>query len=233
MNTRSILRTALRPLICSVSTLALIACGGGDDPVTPPSGNQAPVITLASPAADATYRAGDNITVSAAATDREDGPLAANRLTWWIDLHHDTHSHPAQPVTNGGSGTFQTPVRTEVSANVWYRVHVRAVDSAGRTTEVTRDVRPQTAEVTLASQPPGCGSRSTASPSPHRTASPACKGWSATWVPPRRWSTGAATPSAAGATAVPPRTRSARPPPTPPTPLPSTTPARPTTCRPR
>lgn len=155
MNTRSILRTALRPLICSVSTLALIACGGGDDPVTPPSGNQAPVITLASPAADATYRAGDNITVSAAATDREDGPLAANRLTWWIDLHHDTHSHPAQPVTNGGSGTFQTPVRTEVSANVWYRVHVRAVDSAGRTTEVTRDVRPQTAEVTLASQPPG------------------------------------------------------------------------------
>ena len=155
MNTRSILRRALAPLICGVSIPMLIACGGGDDPVTPPSGNQPPTITLTSPAADATYRAGDDITVSATATDREDGPLAASRLTWWIDLHHDTHSHPAQPVTNGGSGTFDTPTRTEVSANVFYRVHVRAVDSAGRATEVTRDVRPQTAELTLATQPAG------------------------------------------------------------------------------
>ncbi|MBX3624928.1 MAG: PQQ-dependent sugar dehydrogenase [Rhizobacter sp.] len=156
MNTGSIfLRTARSAFACSVAASVLIACGGGDDPVTPPSGNQAPVITLASPAADATYRAGDDIAIAATATDREDGALAANRLTWWVDLHHDTHSHPAQPVTNGGGGTFATPTRTEVSANVFYRVHVRAVDSGGRATEVTRDVRPQTAEITLATQPPG------------------------------------------------------------------------------
>jgi glucose/arabinose dehydrogenase len=153
--TRSILRRRLAPLLCGVSILLLTACGGGDDPVTPPSSNQAPTLTLASPVTGTTYRAGDEISVSATATDREDGNLPASRLTWWIDLHHDTHSHPAQPVTNGGSGTFETPVRTETSANVWYRVHVRAVDSGGRATEVTRDVHPQTAEVTLATQPTG------------------------------------------------------------------------------
>ncbi len=157
MNTRSILRTAITPFICGVSTCLLMACGGGDDPVVPPSssGNQAPVVTLTSPATGATYRAGDDITVAATATDREDGALAASRLTWWIDLHHDTHSHPAQSSTNGGSGTYTIPTRTEVSANVFYRVHVRATDSAGRTTEVTRDVQPQTAQVTLATAPAG------------------------------------------------------------------------------
>jgi glucose/arabinose dehydrogenase len=155
MNTRSILRRALAPLL-SIAFIGLLgACGGGDDPVTPPSANQSPVITLTSPADGSTYRAGDTLTVTATATDREDGRMPASALTWWIDLHHDTHSHPAQPVTNGGSGTFVVPVRTEVSAIVWYRVQVRAVDSGGRATEVTRDVRPLTTELTFATQPPG------------------------------------------------------------------------------
>jgi glucose/arabinose dehydrogenase len=155
MNISSILRTGRTPFVCAALLALLTACGGGDDPITPPSANRAPVLTVTSPAEGSTYRAGDRITISATATDREDGNLAASRINWWIDLHHDTHSHPARPITVGGSGSFDTPVRTEVSANVWYRVHVRATDSAGQVVEVTRDVQPQTATVTLVTQPPG------------------------------------------------------------------------------
>ncbi|MET0332946.1 MAG: Ig-like domain-containing protein, partial [Rhizobacter sp.] len=137
-----------------MSTL-LVACGGGDDPITPPSANQAPVLTVTSPAEGSTYRAGERITVAASATDREDGTLAASRLSWWIDLHVGTQVIAARPVTVGTGGNFDVPTRTEVSANVWYRVHVRATDSGGRVVETTRDVIPQTAEVTLATQPVG------------------------------------------------------------------------------
>lgn len=151
MSSATTLRSGLAAFLCA----ALAACGGGDDPVTPPSADNLPAITIVSPAEGSTYRAGDTITVNARAVDREDGPLNNNRLTWWVELHHDTHSHPARQPVIGGSGSFETPVRTETSANVWYRVHVRAIDSAGHTAEVTRDVMPRTAEVTLATEPPG------------------------------------------------------------------------------
>ena len=92
---------------------------------------------------------------SGSATDPEDGAEPGTRLTWWADLHHDTHSHPFQPETTGGSGTVTIPTRNETSDNVWYRFHLRATDSAGLSTEVTRDVLPRKVQVTLATQPAG------------------------------------------------------------------------------
>ncbi len=78
-----------------------------------------------------------------------------SRLTWWADLHHDSHSHPFVPSTPGGSGSATIPVRGEVSHNIFYRFHLRATDSAGASHEVTRDVQPRKAQVTLATQPSG------------------------------------------------------------------------------
>ncbi len=46
-------------------------------------------------------------------------------------------------------------MRGEVSDNIFYRFHLRATDSAGATHEVTRDVLPRKAQVTLATQPTG------------------------------------------------------------------------------
>jgi glucose/arabinose dehydrogenase len=135
--------------------LALASCGGGSDGPPASSTNQAPIPVIASPAAGATFRAGDTVSFSGSATDAEDGILAASRLAWWAELHHDTHTHPIQPQTAGAAGTVTIPVRGETADNVFYRFHLRATDSAGSVVEVTRDLLPLKAQVTLATQPSG------------------------------------------------------------------------------
>jgi glucose/arabinose dehydrogenase len=129
----------------------LSACGGGSSSPA----NQAPIPTIMSPASGTTFRAGDTINFAGSATDAEDGTIGAAGLVWWAELHHDTHSHPFQPETAGASGSVNIPVRGETSANIFYRFHLRATDSAGATTEVTQDITPQTSQLTLATVPAG------------------------------------------------------------------------------
>lgn len=61
----------------------------------------------------------------------------------------------SSPFSDATGGTFVTSVTGESSANTWYRIHLTAIDSAGNTHHVTRDVVPLTATVTLATQPSG------------------------------------------------------------------------------
>ncbi len=136
--------------LSAAASLMLAACGGGSG-----STNQAPVPTIASPASGATFRAGDTISFAGSATDAEDSTIGAAGLTWWVELHHDTHTHPFQPETPGASGSVDIPVRGETSPNTFYRFHLRATDSGGATAEVTQDVAPQIAQVTLATVPAG------------------------------------------------------------------------------
>jgi glucose/arabinose dehydrogenase len=134
-----------------LAVAAVTACGGDDNAPR----NAAPVATITMPAAGATFRAGDTLSFAGSATDAEDDALAGGRLTWWADLHHDTHAHPFVQPTTGASGNATIPVRGETSDNIFYRFHLRATDSAGATHEVTRDVQPQKSQVTLATQPAG------------------------------------------------------------------------------
>jgi glucose/arabinose dehydrogenase len=136
-------------IACFIVALSITACGGE---TTPPS-NQAPVASIASPLAGATYRAGDTVNFSGGGTDAEDGALAAANLSWWAEFHHDTHTHPFQPETVGDSGNVTIPTRGETSDNVFYRFHLRATDSGGATNTVTRDLLPEKVEVTLTTQP--------------------------------------------------------------------------------
>jgi glucose/arabinose dehydrogenase len=137
----------------------LVACGGGGggggEAAVATAVPGAPAATIASPAAGATFKAGDTIAFSGAGSDLEDGTLAASRLTWWVDLHHDTHTHPLQQETAGDTGSVTIPVRGETSDNIFYRFHLRATDSTGLTAEVTRDILPQKAQITLATAPAG------------------------------------------------------------------------------
>ena len=136
--------------------VALLAAGcGGDGDDTTPASNQAPVASIASPVAGATFRAGDTVNFSGSGSDPEDGPLAATRLTWWAELHHDAHTHPFLPETEGNSGSVSIPTRGETSDNIFYRFHLRATDSAGLTNEVTRDIQPQKSQITLTTAPVG------------------------------------------------------------------------------
>jgi glucose/arabinose dehydrogenase len=119
---------------------------------------QPPVATISAPAANTRYRAGDVVTFSGSASDPEDGPLPASALTWEVMFHHDTHTHPyVEPFSGANGGTFTWADTGEASANVWYRIHLTATDSDGNQHEVTRDVLPLTAQVTLATTPAGLG----------------------------------------------------------------------------
>ncbi len=139
--------TIVLTLACSV----LLSCGGSDDEET----REPPVPVITSPAEGATFKAGDTLTFEGSASDPEDGTLAPGSLTWWVEFHHDTHAHPFVQPGPGGSGSVDVPTRGETSDNVWLRFHLKAVDSAGLATEVTRDVMPEKAQFTLATQPSG------------------------------------------------------------------------------
>ncbi len=116
----------------------------------------APVPVITAPVTGTTFRAGDTINFAGSATDDEDGNIPAARLTWEIVFHHDQHTHPfIEPFSGQSSGSFVASTTGEASANVWYRIHLRATDTDGNTAEVTRDVVPITQQFTLATQPAG------------------------------------------------------------------------------
>ncbi len=116
----------------------------------------APTATILTPVPGARYSAGTTLSFSGAGTDPDQGALPASALTWRIDFHHDTHTHPALPDTTGiASGTFVIPNSGETSANVWYRVHLTVTDSTGLSTTSSIDVLPNTVSITLRTQPPG------------------------------------------------------------------------------
>ncbi len=149
------MRIGSKPWIASFIMALLVAgCGGrGDDTI--PASNQAPVASIASPLTGATFRAGDTVDFSGSGSDPEDGALTADRLTWWAELHHNSHTHPFQPETVGNIGSVLIPTRGETSDNIFYRFHLRATDSAGLTSEVARDIQPQKSQITLATVPAG------------------------------------------------------------------------------
>ncbi|MBB6096251.1 glucose/arabinose dehydrogenase [Povalibacter uvarum] len=113
--------------------------------------NTAPVATIASPAANTTYRGGQVFTFSGSGSDAEEGTLPPSALTWRVDFHHDDHTHPHVLPTTGGTGTFSIANRGETSANVFYRVILTVRDSAGLTSTTSVDLRPLTSTVRLES----------------------------------------------------------------------------------
>ena len=144
------MRFSLGACIC----VLLVGCGGGGGE-SGSAPNQPPTATITAPLEGTLFSAGQNLTVTVSGNDAEDGTLPAANLTWWAELHHDSHTHPFQPNITGNSGTLAIPTRGESADSIFYRLHLRATDSAGATTEVTRDLQPRKARVTLATQPAG------------------------------------------------------------------------------
>jgi glucose/arabinose dehydrogenase len=134
--------------------LLLLSCQSGDQ-VSPPA-NTPPVATIALPPAGALFAGGDTIDFAGGATDAEDGTLAASHLTWWADLHHDTHTHPWLPVTNGvASGQIVVPPRGHTEDNIFLRIYLAATDADGAADTTYVDVQPRKVTLAFASVPSG------------------------------------------------------------------------------
>lgn len=118
--------------------------------------NMRPQIDWITPATTTIYRAGDTIFYEALARDAEEGNLAPENYSWFIDFHHNTHTHPAMNLVSGISkGFFVTDATGETADDVWYRVYLRVRDSEGLVSTSFRDVFPQKVQLQLRTQPLG------------------------------------------------------------------------------
>lgn len=120
--------------------------------VTP---NQRPQATITSPLASLNYKGGDLIEFSGVASDIEDGTLTDASLKWYIDFHHDEHTHPALELITGSMGSFVVPTVGETSPNVYYRIHLIATDSDGLSGTTYIDILPKKTTINITSQPSG------------------------------------------------------------------------------
>jgi len=123
--------------------------------VVPPA-NQPPTATITAPPAGTLFSGGDTISYAGTGTDPEDGVLAGNRFTWWVDLHHATHTHPFMPPTTGSkSGSFVVPPRGHTEDNIFLRIYLAVVDTNGVADTTYVDVQPRKVTLSFVSAPAG------------------------------------------------------------------------------
>lgn len=92
-------------------------------------GNRAPTAVVTSPISGSLYRPGDSIQLSGKGLDPEDGTIvAADKLTWTIILHHNTHIHVLQTLT-GTNPSFPAP--DHAGTDIYTEVVLTVTDSGG------------------------------------------------------------------------------------------------------
>jgi glucose/arabinose dehydrogenase len=123
--------------------------------VTITVGNTPPTATITTPAAGTTWKVGDVISFSGSATDLQDGPLPASRLSWSLVLQHcpsNCHSHPVSTWDGVASGSFVAPSHEYPS---YLELELTATDSGGLRHTVTRRLDPRTVVLTFQTTPGG------------------------------------------------------------------------------
>ncbi len=94
-------------------------------------GDQAPTATITDPSSGALYNPLENVTVTAVATDPEDGDLPASAFSWEVILHHNIHTHPVQSFSDTKSITFVADDHN--ASDVYMEIILTVTDSAGLT----------------------------------------------------------------------------------------------------
>ena len=118
--------------------------------------NLRPMVEITAPNEDWIYRGGDTLYFAGNGFDPETGVLTADYLTWKIDFHHDSHTHPALgPLSGFSEGSFIIPQSGEISDNVWYRINLTATDGLGLEQTAQRLVFPKKSNLTIKTSPPG------------------------------------------------------------------------------
>ncbi len=122
-------------------------------------GNMPPEPTFAAPASDFRFTVGEDVALSASATDPEDGPVPGTRLKWEVLQHHNaSHTHPYDSGT-GDSLTIKAPPPEELEATDpeenYLEVKLTATDSSGLSKTITRRLEPKVVDLTFDTDPSG------------------------------------------------------------------------------
>jgi glucose/arabinose dehydrogenase/PKD repeat protein len=127
-------------------------------------GNAPPQPQIIAPGDPATFAVGDQLTLSGAAIDPEDGSLAGAALSWNVILHHVPENNPGNRHTHpffSGTGSAVTlptmpgPEDLTAARFGYFEIQLTATDSAGQQRTITRTLQPRLGSVTLQSAPPG------------------------------------------------------------------------------
>jgi len=111
---------------------------------TPPTVSIA--VTIDGSSARQTWLMGDTVAFTFTANDAEDGVLPPSAFTWSVELYHEpplsaVHPHPVLPPNTGtAGGSFTISTIRHDRAHLWYRINVRATDSAGLFTDAFKIV---------------------------------------------------------------------------------------------
>jgi glucose/arabinose dehydrogenase/PKD repeat protein len=124
-------------------------------PVTISAGNAPPAAEIDTPAAGTTWKVGDVIAFSGHATDAQQGTLPASALTWSLVLQHcpsNCHEHVLQTFSGASGGSFVAPDHEYPSH---LELRLTATDAGGLTDTRTRQLDPQTVDLTFNTNPSG------------------------------------------------------------------------------
>jgi PKD repeat protein len=130
----------------------------GTAQITITVGNNAPVPVIATPADNGRFDIGDTINFSGSATDAQDGAVPAANLAWTITLIHCfdgtftvCHTHPYFSTTGAG-GSFIAPDHGDFT---YFEIYLTATDSGNLTGTKKIIIRPNTVDITFASNKSG------------------------------------------------------------------------------
>jgi glucose/arabinose dehydrogenase/PKD repeat protein len=152
------------------ATLRVTDPSGASDTDSVPisAGNTPPTAVIDTPGAGTTWKVGDTISFSGRATDPQQGTLPGSALTWSLVLHHcpsTCHEHPLQTFSGTAAGSFVAPDHEYPSH---LELRLTATDSGGLSHTTTRQLHPETVDLTFGSSPAGLtlavGSTSQATP---------------------------------------------------------------------
>ena len=141
----------------TVTLKAIDTSGGFDvDTITIHAGSGPPSPSIAAPLATDTWRVGETINFSGSANDPDDGPIDGSTLDWTLILHHcsapgDCHEHTIQDYENTPGGSFVAPDHEYPSE---LELRLTATDSDGNTATDNVRIEPQTAHITVQTDPP-------------------------------------------------------------------------------
>ena len=113
------------------------------------------------------FQGGQTITIAGNAIDAEDGTLPPSALVWESASSTTRTGIPISNDVVGSPQSFVTATTGETSANVWYRIFLRATDSASLTGEASVDILPRV--LSRSARPRPRHRRSTIHSSPRRS----------------------------------------------------------------
>lgn len=121
------------------------------------AGNTPPVPRFLVPAPHQRFSVGEVIRLRGSATDAEDGTLAGSKLTWSVERHHDSHTHPFLPPTAASMVSIRGPAPEGLGSTTtsYLEVSLTATDSNGLSATVTRELRPRLVNIPFDAQPLG------------------------------------------------------------------------------